>query len=177
MDVSRPAEIRNLAARLSGESSDILMNNAGVYGPPAQGLETVPDDTRSWTNTFSVNVAGPFLVCRAFVDHVARSSSRIMATIGSQLGSISDASSGEPYIYRASKAAVHMIMKGFHHEFAARGIISVAFHPGWVRTAMGGPDAPMEPSESADGMFQVLTSLKADDSGRLLNYKGTVIPW
>ena len=177
LDVSRPAMIRALAGRLSGASIDILINNAGAYGPRDQALETLSDDARPWSQTFATNVMGPFLICRAFSDAVAQSKRKVLASVGSVLGSISEANSGEPYLYRASKAAVHMIMKGLHEDLKGRDIISVALHPGWVRTAMGGPDAPMEPEESADGLFRVLTSLQEKDSGNLLDYRGKAIPW
>lgn len=177
LDVSKPKSIRGLAGRLSGETIEILINNAGVYGPEKQELDSLPDDARPWKETFAVNVMGPFLVCRAFVDPVARSRRKIMASIGSGLGSISEANSGSPYIYRASKAAVHMVMRGLHADLARKGILCSAFHPGWVRTRMGGPDAPMEPGESADELFRTLTSLKREHAGRLLNFDGKVIPW
>lgn len=177
LDVTKPHAIRELSSRLSEERIDILLNNAGVYGPDQQELDTVPDDARPWSKTFLVNVAAPFLICRAFTNQVARSSRKIMATMGSALGSLSGSNSGEPYIYRASKAAVHMVMKGLHEDLKNRGILSVALHPGWVRTSMGGPEAPMEAEESADALFRVLTSLEGKDGGLLLSYRGTVIPW
>ncbi len=177
LDVSQPKSIRGLGGRLAGEVIDILINNAGLYGPEKQELDSLSDDARAWKETFAVNVMGPFLVCRAFVAPVARSRRKIMASIGSGLGSISEANSGAPYIYRASKAAVHMVMRGLQADLVQEGILCVAFHPGWVRTRMGGPEAPMEPEESAAELFRTLTSLKREDGGRLLNFDGKVIPW
>ncbi|HUN51718.1 MAG TPA: SDR family NAD(P)-dependent oxidoreductase, partial [Candidatus Sulfotelmatobacter sp.] len=85
--------------------------------------------------------------------------------------------SGGSYAYRASKAAVNSVMKGLSVDLRAKGIISVVLHPGWVRTDMGGPSAPVQPGESARGLLQVISALKIADSGKFLNYDGGSIAW
>jgi NAD(P)-dependent dehydrogenase (short-subunit alcohol dehydrogenase family) len=68
-------------------------------------------------------------------------------------------------------------MKSMAIDLAPRGIIAVPMHPGWVRTDMGGPKAPLSAEESASGMRRVIAGLTLDDSGRFLQYDGEELPW
>jgi NAD(P)-dependent dehydrogenase (short-subunit alcohol dehydrogenase family) len=93
------------------------------------------------------------------------------------MGSIAENSSGGQYIYRSSKAAVHMVGHCLARDLRARGIISVLLHPGWVKTDMGGPNATVSPMESAAGLQRVLANLRMEDSGRLFDFQGNELPW
>jgi NAD(P)-dependent dehydrogenase (short-subunit alcohol dehydrogenase family) len=175
LEVVDRAQIAELATRLKAEAIDILVNNAGVRGPLNQGFgETVPD---AWLETFKVNCIAPMMISEAFVEMVARSRLRIIAAVGSVMGSIAENSSGGHYAYRTSKAAVHMVAKGLSVDLADRGIISVALHPGWVRTRMGGPEAPLSVEASAQGVKKVLLGLSIRDSGCLIDPQGTKRAW
>jgi len=175
LDVGEQPQIRALSEALSDESIDILFNNAGVAGPTPQGFG--PIDSAQWLETLRINTLAPFYMAVAFVEQVARSQRRIMATIGSQLGSLADNTSGHRYAYRTSKAAVHMVMKSLAADLAGRRITAVALHPGWVRTDMGGDEAPLSPAESAAGLYRVLATLAAEDSGKFLAWDGRELPW
>jgi len=168
-------QIHALAGRLKGTPIDILFNNAGIYGPAQQGFGET--DEAAWLETLRINSIAPLHMAEAFVEHVAASERRIIATMGSVMGSITENDSGGHYAYRTSKAAVHMVMKGLAVDLAPRGIIAVALHPGWVRTRMGGSSAPVAPTESAAGLAEVLTGLDRAQSGRLINYQGEVLAW
>lgn len=175
LEVTDPQSIAALAASLQGGSIDLLFHNAGVAGPKPQGFG--PIDRQGWLQTFEVNTLGPFYLTQALVDLVAASRLRIVAIMGTSLGSIADNSSGGLYAYRSSKAAVHMVMKSLAIDLAPREIVVVALHPGWVRTDLGGPAAPLRPDQSAQGLIRVLDDLTAADSGRLLSYTGEELPW
>jgi NAD(P)-dependent dehydrogenase (short-subunit alcohol dehydrogenase family) len=175
LDVTDSARIQELAGRLEHEKVDILFNNAGHGGSDRQELGQLNDEL--WLETFKVNAIAPLRMAEAFIEQVARSERRIVATMGSIMGSLGENSSGGYYIYRTTKAAAHMVMKNLAIDLQSRGIIAVVFHPGWVRTDMGGAKAPLSPAESAAGLYQVLDTLGPGQSGRFLDYRGRELPW
>lgn len=175
LEVTDSVQIHQLAEQLRGVPIDILFNNAGIWGPPDQDFGLL--DEAWWLETLRVNVIAPMKLIEALVENVAVSGRRIVATMGSRLGSLADNSSGGMYIYRTSKAAVHMVMRGLAADLRPREIISVVFHPGWVRTRVGGMHAPLEPFESAEGLARVLLELSPEQSGQLLTFEGKELPW
>jgi len=175
LDVTIDRDIADLAEDLIKKDLDILLNNAGILGPEQQDYGDL--DEKSWFETFLVNTLGPYKMAKAFLDNVARSQHRIIATITSEMGSITGNSSGGYYAYRTSKAAANMIIKNLSHDLYEKRIICLALHPGWVRTRLGGDNAPLSPKQSAAGLFKVLTSLDEKDNGSFLNYQGENIPW
>ncbi len=175
LEVTDRAQIAELAEVLKAETIDILFNNAGIFGPKKQGFGET--DRNGWLETFHVNCIAPMMISEAFVEMVARSRLRILAVMGSVMGSIAENSSGNHYAYRTSKAAVHMVIKGLSLDLADRGIITVALHPGWVRTRMGGPNAPLGADVSAQGVKKVLLGLSVEDSGCLIDSLGDKRVW
>ncbi|AMV71268.1 SDR family oxidoreductase [Desulfuromonas carbonis] len=175
LEVTDGGQIAALATELAGTPIDILLNNAGIKGPKQQGFGQ--SDEEGWLETFRVNTIAPMRLTEALVEQVAASERRIVATLGTVMGSIAENSSGGYYAYRTSKAAVHMLMKGLAIDLAARGILTVSLHPGWVRTSMGGKSAPVAPAESAAGLAEVLLGLTPEQSGGLYDFEGKERPW
>jgi len=175
LDVADEEQIKQLASVLDGESIDILFNNAGVSGPEPKGFGSINVD--GWLQTFRINTIAPLKMTEAFVEHVARSNRRIVAMMSSMLGSLADNTSGSYYVYRSSKTALNMVTKSLSIDLLERGITCVALHPGWVRTDMGGPQAPLSPQESAAGLYRVLSMLTRSENGKFLAYDGRDIPW
>jgi NAD(P)-dependent dehydrogenase (short-subunit alcohol dehydrogenase family) len=173
LDVADYAAVDQLAAELSGTPIDVLLNNAGVMGSARFG-ET---DYAQWTHVLTVNALAPMKMAEAFVEHIATSEQKKIVTLTSKMGSIGDNTSGGYYAYRSSKAAANAVMKSMAADLAARGIIAVPIHPGWVRTDMGGASASLETVDSAAGMRKVIAALKPADSGRFLQYDGKEIAW
>jgi NAD(P)-dependent dehydrogenase (short-subunit alcohol dehydrogenase family) len=93
------------------------------------------------------------------------------------MGSIGDNGMGGSYGYRISKAALNMAMRNMHVDLHPEGFVTIAMHPGWVQTDMGGPQAPLRPEESVRGMINVIDRLKAEDGGRFFSYEGQELPW
>ena len=91
------------------------------------------------------------------------------------MASIGDNRGGGSYAYRASKAALNMMNRCYAIERS--DVISVAIHPGWVQTDMGGSNAPISPETSVNSMLEVFRKLKPSDNGKFLNYDGTELPW
>lgn len=172
LDVTSDADLKRLAAKLKGRPIDLLINNAGVM-PERDGFEKVSAD--AMLKGFTVNVLGPLKVTQALLPNLKAGTHPVVGTVTSKMGSIADNSSGGYYAYRVSKAAVNMVNKSFAVDFPE--IISVVLHPGWVKTAMGGDQAPTSVEESTQGMLQVLLGAKPEDSGKFFDFRGKEIPW
>ena len=175
LDVDDGPQVAALANKLSGQPIDVLINNAGIYGPKDVTRDTVDYD--AWGQVFRTNTMSPLAVSAAFAANVAQGGQKKIITLSSIMGSITENDSSGDFIYRSSKAAVNAVMKSLAGDLKSEGITVAMLHPGWVRTDMGGPDAAIEAPESVTGMRAVIAGLKESDSGRFLNYDGTEIPW
>lgn len=176
LDVTDADQIDALAEELRDEPIDILLNNAGVY-PDKHVLSGSPPDYEAWSRTFRVNTLAALRMTRAFVNHLARSGKRLDVAISSQMGSIAEIDGPGSYFYRSSKAALNAVMKGISFELRPLNIGVLLLHPGWVRTRMGGPDAPLSAEESVRGMRTLVDGFTLPDSGRFFRFNGTEIPW
>jgi len=116
-------------------------------------------------------------VLEFFIEHIARSERKLAITMTSAMGSLADNKSGGSIAYRSSKAAVNMAMRSAAVDLAPRGISCVLIHPGWVRTDMGGPNAPLSPQESVSAMRQLIGTLGPKNSGHFYSYDGREYPW
>lgn len=176
LDVTDPAAAARLARDLNGQAIDVLLCNAGIYGPrDKQSVGTV--DWDAWGQVMRTNVMGPMALAGAFADHVAASDRRLIVMVSSQMGSMGAGGSGGAYIYRSSKAALNAIAKNLSADLAARGIAVIAVHPGWVRTDMGGAGASLTPERSVRDLRAVFAKLGRGDSGKFFNHDGSEIPW
>jgi NAD(P)-dependent dehydrogenase (short-subunit alcohol dehydrogenase family) len=171
IDVARPDHIADWAQRLKGQAIDILVNNAGHGGDDRIA------DPAEWVKATQVNVIGPFLMARAFRDHVSSSDRKMIVNLTSRMGSIGDNSEGGSYAYRATKAALNAAMKSLAIDWKDGGFTIVLFHPGWVQTAMGGPDALIDVAISVAAMRKKMDQLTPADTGSFFNYKGDPLPW
>ena len=81
------------------------------------------------------------------------------------------------YIYRSSKTGLNQVVKSLSVDLKPKGITVVSLHPGWVKTDMGGPNAPVSIDKSIEGMIKVIERTDINDTGRFLNYDGTELPW
>ena len=128
-------------------------------------------------SAFSINTMAPLKMAETFARQIARSKQKSIVTITSLMGSIADNGSGGSYLYRTSKVGANMVVKSLAIDLRQNGIIAVAFHPGWVKTDMGGPNAMISAAQSVTGMRQVISSLTVADSGKFFDYEGNVLPW
>lgn len=174
LDVTNGLKVASLARELADEKVDLLINNAGVRGARAEFGETDYDD---WTQVLQVNTLAPLRMVERFAGLIGKSERRLVVNISSTMGSIGRTSSGGDYVYRTSKAALNMVTKTLANDLAPRGITVVSFHPGWVRTEMGGPGASISETESVAGMRRKIETLTTADSGRFFNYDGAPIEW
>jgi len=174
LDVTDADQVAALAKSLAGEPVDLLINNAGVGGPDDEFGKT---PANAWLEVLRVNAIAPLHVAEQFIGNLESGARKLIVNITSRMGSIADNNSGGSYIYRTSKAALNMVAKSMAQDLKARRMIVVVFHPGWVKTDMGGPHALIPPKTSVAGMRAKIAALTPADSGKFFNYDGQRLPW
>ncbi len=173
LDVTRPGEIEAVAAELR-RPLDLLVCNAGQFVARG-GLEDPDYTVEAWESTLMTNVAGVFFAVRATLGALAAAPRPRIAVISSVMGSSARAPGGA-YIYRASKAAVTNLARNLAVELKPRGIAVGAYHPGWVRTDMGGDAAELSAEESAEGLLARFDALGLETTGVFEDHRGDPIP-
>lgn len=159
-----------LANRLKDRPIEVLVCNAGVY------LEKNDDySAELWAKTFAVNVTGVFLTIEALMPNLQAGKSKI-AIISSAMGSDKRASGGS-YIYRASKAAVLNLGRNLATDLKGQRIPVGIYHPGWVRTDMGGTAADIDTQQSAEGLVKRISALSIATTGCFEAWDGQAIPF
>ncbi|MFZ6649243.1 SDR family oxidoreductase [Undibacterium sp. TJN25] len=172
LDVNTLNDCAGLGWKLDDEKIDVAILNAGVYGPRADGLAT-PDEV-DFNQVMHTNVLAAMRLLPMIAPLVDHADGRL-AVISSRMGSISMRESNGGWLYRASKAALNSVLKDI--SLSVKNAICIAFHPGWVRTEMGGEGADISVQESAEGIRNTIASRKAGDNGKFFNYDGTPLSW
>ncbi len=163
-----------LKAELGDAALDLVFFNAGVNGT-RQLFGDI--DAAAALQLFQINAVAPLKLAEALVKNVTQSARKIYAFQSSLMGSIGDNGSSGSYAYRMSKCALNMVVKNIAIDLREQGVIAAALHPGWVKTRMGGEQAPLSLSESVQGQQQLLSSLSLAQSGGFFNYDGKSLPW
>lgn len=172
LDVTDPASASGLAWLIDGVPFDVVVVNAGVMGPRHAGLE--PPTQADFDHVMHTNVLGPMWLLPQLKEALAPGGR--LAVLSSRMGSMGLRTTPNAWLYRASKAALNSVLKDTSLALDGRAIC-VAFHPGWVRTDMGGAGADLEVSDSVSGMRATLGTLTAADNGGFFNFDGTPLPW
>ena len=179
-DVADTASVARLAEQVGAEtgSLDILVNAAGIIRPESEFLLESFDVDGS-RKLFDVNALGPLRVTKAFISLLRRGEEKLLVNISSEAGSMtSHADYINRYDYCMSKAALNIQSVILQRYLKPEGIRVLLFNPGWMHTQMGGPDAPLDPAESARGIVGLAEALRnKPDSYMYWNYNGTERPW
>jgi NAD(P)-dependent dehydrogenase (short-subunit alcohol dehydrogenase family) len=176
LDVTKPESVAALKASLGHQPIDLLINNAG-QGVGLKGGSLAELKIEEFESVVEVNTLGPVRVTQALLPNLRAGKGKMIVGISSGLGSIAENREGGFYGYRESKAALDMFMRSLAAELKPDGFICVSLIPGWVKTDMGGPNAPLTPEESVTGMRKVLDGLKPENTGQFWSYKGSQVPW
>jgi NAD(P)-dependent dehydrogenase (short-subunit alcohol dehydrogenase family) len=173
LDIASADEIEGLRRRLSGRSLDLLFVSAGVTNDPAQTIGEVSTD--EFIRVMVINALGVMRAIEALQDLVPPSG--MIAAMSSGLGSVADNESGGWEVYRASKAALNTLMRSFaaRQKDSDRSLALVA--PGWVRTDMGGPSAPLDVETSIPGVVNAIAAQTGRPGLRYLDYQGRTVRW
>jgi NAD(P)-dependent dehydrogenase (short-subunit alcohol dehydrogenase family) len=175
LDVTNSSEIETAVTSLAGHPVNLLINNAGLFQSRSDDAESLATET--WLQEFHVNAIAPFMVTRALRGNLAAAEDALVAMISSKMGSMSDNTSGGAYSYRSSKAALNAVTVCLAQDLAGDGTRVVALHPGWVRTDMGGANAPVDASQSASGLRKVMIGIDETQNGGFFDHTGATIPW
>lgn len=176
LDVAEFAQIDALSRKLSDRSIDVLINNAGIYEDRHSG-DFGRLDYQAWTQSFTVNTEAPVKMAEAFLTQIQRSDRKLIVNISSLMGSIADNDSGGSILYRSSKAALNAAMKSLAIDLKNQHIGVLIFHPGWVKTDMGGPNALIDAEPSIAGMRALIENFSLNQSGSFVKFDGTAMPW
>lgn len=165
-DLSTQAGVRETAAQTADRAPDlhVLVHNAGIGSPG-----TLNDHTREqWDQVMAVNAAAPLFLTQALLKPLrsAEPKARIVI-VSSDSGRFSVPKNGVAFPYRMSKAAVNMLTLNLAAALEPDGIAVNAMHPGWMRTRMGGPDAPLDPEQAARTALHLATLPPDGPSGGL----------
>jgi NAD(P)-dependent dehydrogenase (short-subunit alcohol dehydrogenase family) len=171
-------DMRDLAAveafpdRLGGAPLDLFIANAGITA--ARTIDTAAQ-AQAWSEVHAVNAVAPTLLATRLLPNVAAAGGKMIA-ISSRMGSIADSSGG--YLgYRASKAALNAAWRTLALDWRSQPVALAMLHPGWVKTDMGGPNAPLAAQTSVAAMRRLIERLTPADSGAFLGHEGETIPW
>jgi NAD(P)-dependent dehydrogenase (short-subunit alcohol dehydrogenase family) len=169
VDIVDAEQIAALRGRLDGRRLDTLVVSAGI------GERNATDFEQVFFRTMAVNVLGVMTAVRTISDLVVADGS--IAALSSGLGSLERNTTGGMEPYRSSKAALNQSLRSFAAEHAEASWSVTALDPGWVRTDMGGPDAPLDVETSARGLADVLEARRGAQGCAFLNHRGETVPW
>jgi NAD(P)-dependent dehydrogenase (short-subunit alcohol dehydrogenase family) len=177
-----PLEITDVASldrcaqqvRSAVDALDMLINNAAIN---AEGETLRTFDAEKAAQQWMVNAVGQVLVAQKFLDLLKAGKDPKIINVTSEAGSISTMNHFRGYYYFGSKAAMNMFSRSMAWDPDTAGIITIALHPGWVRTDMGGSNAHLSVTESAEGTLKVIANLTPEDNGKFYTWEGKEYPW
>ncbi|HEX4782287.1 MAG TPA: SDR family oxidoreductase [Usitatibacter sp.] len=155
-------------------SPAVLVNNAGIY-PEATDATVVDSPTSIWRETFETNLFGAVRMCREVVPLMKKLRYGRIVNMSSGLGQLHQMGEGSP-AYRVSKAALNALTRTLAAEVAGAGILVNSMSPGWVRTDMGGENAPRSVEEGADTAVWLATLASNGPTGQFFRDRKP-IPW
>lgn len=155
---------------------DLLINNAGIYGPGKDGQSLNHIDAATMQELFAVDCVAPLLVVQQLRMRMENAAG-VIANVSSKMGSIGDNSSGGTYAYRAAKAALVMVSQSLAVDLAPSGVHVLTLHPGWVRTDMTSQTGLIDVVTSVTGMTTVLAHARDFSAGSFIAYDGQQIPY
>ena len=185
---SFPALVSQVSELVGAKGLNLLINNAGYKSSELKDLATVtPEDM---VEHFQINCVAPLFLTRALLPllqaaaalqpgpamAVTRAAVVQISSIAASIGEVSEAWAGM-YAYRCSKAALNMASASLAAEVGGSGVLVVSLHPGWVRTDMGGVEAPLAAEESVAAMLDTLGRLGEEDMGAFRTQDNKTLPW
>lgn len=169
---SRASLVHDLPLVLGDDRLDLLVNNAGVLH---SGERFGHVEAAILEDSFRTNAIGPFLLAQALAP-LLNDGARI-ANLSSVMASIASRGEFRSPSYCASKAAQNMLTVQLAQAVAARDIVVLALHPGWVQTEMGGEHATVPTADAVRGLLRVVDGATPAQSGSFLDWRGGALPW
>lgn len=174
LDVTQKAQIAALRDRLFGRRFDVLFHNAGAANRNRD--ETIAETSdEDFTRLMIVNALSPMRVIEGLQTLVQAEG--LIGVMSSGLGSVSNNDKGGYEVYRGSKAALNQYMRSYAARHAGDSRALVLMAPGWIRTALGGPEAPSSIEESIPRVVDALLSQQGGPGLRYVDIEGRIVPW
>ncbi|MBN9326666.1 MAG: 3-oxoacyl-ACP reductase [Cellulomonas sp. 73-145] len=173
VDITEADQVDALRTRLAAQRFDLLLVNAGVTDDESDTVATV--STSEFVRLMVTNALSPMRLVEAFQDLVEPGGT--IAIMSSGQGSVANNERGGFEIYRASKAALNQLMRSYaaRHRGEPRTLLLLA--PGWVRTDLGGPAAPLTIEESIPNLVEAVAAQHAHGGLQYLDYLGRTVRW
>lgn len=171
-DVSKPESLASLGWELEGTRLDLAVYVAGVTGPMNGAAFSLA--AGDFDKVMHTNVLGA-MQCMPLIAPMVEQAQGRFVFISSEMGSTTETRSSYGWVYRTSKAALNMAVHAAAYDYPKAVFLTLS--PGWVRTEMGGTDAPLSVEESVTGMLAAISRLQASDSGKFLSHTGDPLPW
>lgn len=157
------------------DTIELLINNAGIYGPGKDGQELEHVTAETMLEVFNVDCVGPLRVVKCLRQRL--SDGAVIANLSSKMGSSADNSSGGTYAYRAAKAALVIVSKSMAVDLAADGVQVITLHPGWVMTDMTHHTGLVNVESSVRGMTKVIADVRQYEPGSFVAFDGKIVPY
>lgn len=174
LDMDSIASLDALKQSLQGEVFDLLFVNAGVTGPQHQSAEQATDAELG--QLFLTNAIAPVRLAERFVGQI-RPDGGVLAFMSSFLGSVACPEGLGMALYKASKAALNSMTNTFVMQLGEQRPTVLSMHPGWVKTDMGGDNAPLDVETSTRGLVEQLNAYAGRGGHHFIDYRGEVIAW
>jgi NAD(P)-dependent dehydrogenase (short-subunit alcohol dehydrogenase family) len=171
LDVTDAKQQARFAAQLGSRPIDLLVCNAGVYLDKGMALNDYTAEI--WSQSLAANVTGVFLTVQALLPNLRLAKNAKIAIISSQMASHARAPGGS-YAYRASKAAALNFGRNLSTDLRPEGIAVGIYHPGWVRTDMGGEEGDLSVEDSASGLIHEFDALTLETTGCFHTWDGRI---
>ena len=170
LDVADENSVRYACEQVKNRmrSLDAIINNAAILLGRDQRLEQL--DMEQVEQSFQTNLFGPIIVLKHFLPLLRQGERQSIINISSEDGSFAGAYGGD-YSYALSKSALNMFSAQLRRELAPQGIVVHALHPGWIRTDMGGEQAPGDSALSAAGIMDILER-KTEAEALFIDHQG-----
>lgn len=183
LDVASPESIARFTTDLAERTDrvDLLLHNAGIphsgQWEESEGFGTLK--LEGLEAVLRTNCLGPLLLTQALLPLLERAERPLVAGVSSLFSSLArrDPFFADNFGYSMSKVSLNMWLRSLAILRRKEGLRTVALDPGWVRTDMGGPHAPLESTEVVAGCLRVLDDLTAEQSGTYLAHDGSTVPW
>ena len=174
LDITEPDQIVGLHERLAGRTFDMMFINAGTANRDA--AETIAEvSTEEFVHVMLTNTLGVMRTVEGFQDLVHPAG--LIGVMSSGQGSIANNIKGGFEVYRGSKAALNQSMRSYAARHADDPRAMVLMAPGWIRTALGGPNAPFSVEETIPQVVDTLLAQQGTPGLRFIDRYGETVPW
>ncbi|MBS0849009.1 SDR family oxidoreductase [Citrobacter sp. JGM124] len=174
LDINNTQQSITFGQMLPPEQFDVIVVNAGVYGPEHQSVNTATVD--ELLSLFMTNTFSPIRIAEATL-HALKANTGILAFTSSKLASLNENPQADMPLYSASKSALNMLTRALLPGMESRGQTLLSLHPGWVQTDLGGTSAPLTVADSVQGLVKVLESYKGKGGHHFVDYNMQGLSW